>query len=60
MVAPELPVSELVKRIAQTGHRKFLVVSDHHLNGVITLADLTGFLNQNGFRGDWQKATSKH
>lgn len=59
MVAPELPVSELLKIIAQTGRRKFLVVSDHKLFGVITLADLTGFLSHNGFIKDGQKSSPR-
>ncbi|AXI44191.1 site-2 protease family protein [Sulfitobacter sp. SK011] len=45
LVPPELPVPELLGIIANTGRRKFLVVSDHRLVGVITLADLTRFLN---------------
>lgn len=45
MIAPELPIPDLLKLIAATGHRKFMVVLDHHLLGVITLADLTRFLD---------------
>ncbi|MGB7242648.1 MAG: site-2 protease family protein [Sulfitobacter sp.] len=44
MIGPELPVPDLLERIAKTGRRKFMVVSDHHLLGVITLADLTRYL----------------
>jgi Zn-dependent protease/CBS domain-containing protein len=60
MVAPELPVAELLKMIQQTGRRKFLVVSDHQLFGVITLADLTECLNDNGLAEHEQKAAAKH
>lgn len=41
MVAPDLPIPNLLKIIAGTGRRKFMVVSDHQLLGVITLSDLT-------------------
>lgn len=60
MVTPELPVAELLKMIQQAGRRKFLVVSDHQLFGVITLADLTEFLNDNGVAEHEQKAAAKH
>ena len=60
MVTPELPVAELLKIIQQAGRRKFLVVSDHQLFGVITLADLTEFLNDNGVAVQEQKAAAKH
>ncbi|MCV3271498.1 site-2 protease family protein [Roseobacter sinensis] len=43
-VPPELPAPQLLKRITETGRRKFLVVRDHRLEGVITLADLTRYL----------------
>lgn len=45
MIDPDLPVQDLLERISSTGRRKFLVVSDHDLLGVITLSDLTRFLN---------------
>ncbi|NNE54116.1 MAG: site-2 protease family protein [Sulfitobacter sp.] len=45
MVSPDLPVEELMTRIAQSGRRKFLVVRDHDLLGVITLADITEYLH---------------
>ena len=43
-VGPALPIQDLLKTISTTGQRKFLVVDDHALMGVITLADLTRFL----------------
>ncbi len=46
MVAPDTPLPDLMDRIVQTGQRKFMVVSDHQLLGVITLSDLTTYLNQ--------------
>ncbi|WP_299417775.1 site-2 protease family protein [uncultured Sulfitobacter sp.] len=46
MVSPDTLVPDLMDRIRQTGHRKFMVVSDHHLEGVITLSDLTACLNE--------------
>lgn len=47
MVAPETLLPELMERIGQTGHRKFMVVTDHQLQGVITLSDMTACLHQN-------------
>lgn len=44
-VRPDLAVQDLMSQIAKTGRRKFLVAKDHKLLGVITLADLTGYLN---------------
>lgn len=44
MIAPEMPVPLLLDLIAKTGRRKFMVVTDHHLLGVITLADLARYL----------------
>lgn len=46
MVRPDLSIDALLEIISRTGQRKFLVVTDHHLNGVVTLSDLTRFLNQ--------------
>ncbi|MEO1138201.1 MAG: site-2 protease family protein [Pseudomonadota bacterium] len=43
-VSPEMPVAELMQTIAETGQRKFLVTKGATLSGVITLADLTGYL----------------
>ena len=42
--APDMPVESLLAVIANTGTRKFLVVSGHKLLGVISLADLTRHL----------------
>ena len=47
MVTPDMPILDLLDLISKTGKRKFLVVSDHRLCGVITLADLTLFLGNN-------------
>lgn len=44
VVAPTLPAQDLMSTIADTGRRKFLVVDDHRLLGVITLADMTKYL----------------
>lgn len=44
MVSPDMAVPDLLDQISQTGSRKFMVVEDHRLLGVITLADLTRFL----------------
>lgn len=45
IVEPDLPVQDLLALIASTGRRKFLVAADHQLLGVITLADLTKYLD---------------
>lgn len=47
IIAPGLAVPELLRRIEKSGRRKFMVVQDHQLLGVITLADLTAELNPN-------------
>lgn len=60
MVTPDLPISGLLEIIAKTDRRKFLVVSDHHLIGVITLADLTEFLSHSGFTENTHKPASRH
>jgi Zn-dependent protease/CBS domain-containing protein len=44
-IPPDMPVQELLPLIAQTGTRKFLVVEDHKLLGVVTLANLIGHLH---------------
>lgn len=46
MVAPDTLLPDLMERIGKTGQRKFMVVSGHELQGVITLSDLTAYLNQ--------------
>lgn len=43
-IPPDLPVQDLMATIAKTGRRKFLVVQGQRLVGVITLADLTRYL----------------
>lgn len=56
-IPPNLPVPELFERIASTGHRKFMVVDDGHLRGVIALSDLTrhlGLLASLGHRAGGQ------
>mgnify|MGYP001820596333 FL=1 len=45
MIGADLPVQDLLDKISATGRRKFMVVSDHDLLGVISLSDLTRFLN---------------
>jgi CBS domain-containing protein len=45
MVSTDLPVEDLLEKISASGRRKFLVVSDHELLGVITLSDLTRCLD---------------
>jgi Zn-dependent protease len=46
MISPDMRLPDLMQRIAKTGQRKFMVVEDHQLQGVITLSDLTAYLNQ--------------
>ena len=46
MVPPDMQIQDLFARIQADGHRKFMVVRDHELLGVITLSDLTGHLSQ--------------
>ena len=43
-LAPDMPVEQLLKEIAATGTRKFMVVDNHKLLGVVTLANLIGHL----------------
>ncbi|MFN3171606.1 MAG: site-2 protease family protein [Hyphomicrobiales bacterium] len=43
-VAPDVAGHRLVEKMAKTGRRKFLVVDDGHLEGVVSLSDLTHFL----------------
>lgn len=43
-ISKDMPVQDLMALISNTGQRKFLVVEDHQLAGVISLADLTRFL----------------
>lgn len=44
-IPPDMAVQDLLKLIAETGTRKFLVVDGHKLLGVITLANLIGYLH---------------
>lgn len=44
-VSPETGLEALMKRFAETRRRKFLVVEDGQLLGVITLADMLGYLS---------------
>jgi predicted transcriptional regulator len=44
IVAPDMAVPDLLDQISKTGHRKYMVVRDHQLLGVVTLADLTRYL----------------
>lgn len=44
-IGSDMPVQDLLARISNTGIRKFLVVSDHRLLGVISLSDLIRYLN---------------
>ena len=46
MVKPDVGITDLLAIIAKTGRRKFMVVRDHRLLGVITLADLSRHLRQ--------------
>lgn len=43
-VPPDLPANALLRRIAETGRRKFLVAENQRLLGVITLSDLLSYL----------------
>ena len=45
LVPPEMPVEDLLAQIARSGRRKYMVVKDGQLLGVITLADLTEYLH---------------
>ncbi|MBE0413998.1 site-2 protease family protein [Yoonia sp.] len=43
-VSPDDPAESVLRRLSQTGRRKFLVVKGRKLQGVITLADLMRYL----------------
>lgn len=45
MIQPDTNIQDLFGIIRSTGRRKFMVVSDHHLLGIITLSDLTRYLS---------------
>lgn len=44
-IASDTPAQTLLERMTQTGRRKFLVVDHGALVGVVTLSDVTGFLD---------------
>lgn len=44
LVTPSMPVEDLLAQISESGKRKYLVVEGETLRGVITLADLTEYL----------------
>ena len=46
IIPPQMPIPALLQKIAGTGQRKFLVVEDHKLLGVVTLANLVGHLHR--------------
>ncbi len=46
MVSPDMHVQNLFALIQATRLRKFMVVRDHHLLGVITLSDLTSYMSE--------------
>lgn len=43
-VAPDMQAGALMRKISETGRRKFLVTDKGRLLGVITLTDLTGYI----------------
>ncbi|KQI73497.1 peptidase M50 [Loktanella sp. 5RATIMAR09] len=45
-VPPDMAVRALLELVSQTGVRKFMVVEDHKLMGVVTLANLIGHLHR--------------
>ncbi|WP_439154278.1 site-2 protease family protein [Yoonia sp.] len=44
-VTPDDTAESVLRRLLQTGRRKFLVATGHRLEGVITLADLVGYMD---------------
>lgn len=44
-ITPETPASAVLDRMLEAKRRKFLVVEDGHLLGVITLSDMMGYLS---------------
>ncbi|QJF52360.1 site-2 protease family protein [Roseobacter ponti] len=58
-VAPYMPVKDLMALIAQTGRRKFMVVEDHRLCGVITLSDVIRYLRVSDLLMHRQNRTTK-
>ncbi len=45
VVGPRDSAPDLLERITRTGQRKFLVIDDGRLAGVVTLSDFTAYLN---------------
>ena len=45
VVAPDDPLSAVLTRMAETRRRKFLVIEGHRLCGVLTLSDVTAYLD---------------
>ncbi len=58
-VAPDMPVRDLMALITQTGRRKFMVVDDHRLCGVITLSDIVRYLRVSDFLMHQQNQETK-
>ncbi len=58
-VRPDMPLQDLMTLIAKTGRRKFLVTENGLLLGVITLADLTAYLNLSKLLGHPVKRSPK-
>ncbi|MBY5931929.1 site-2 protease family protein [Tateyamaria omphalii] len=58
-VPPDMPVLRLFERISETGQRKFMVVQDGQLEGVISLSDLTRQLGLLTDLGKHQPYTSE-
>ena len=45
VVDSQSPAPDLLERMTQTGRRKFLVIDDGRLQGVVTLSDFAAYLN---------------
>lgn len=45
VVAPGLPVDELLKKVSGSGRTKFLVMEDDRLVGIVTMRDLVAYLD---------------
>ena len=58
-VAPDMTVRDLMALITQTGRRKFMVVDDHQLCGVITLSDIVRYLRVSDFLMHQQNQVTK-
>lgn len=44
IVSPQAPATDVLRRVSQSGRRKFLVSEGRHLLGVITLSDLSRYI----------------